>query len=135
MEYNMGQVVDAVAHIYCLRQWLGGGSDIVRWWKMPTGKCYFLQSITGETIEKTAIPKIITYREINPKDFDIMLQNLISLNIMEFKMDAEHGIMTNYNDFYYVALENGSSHSFTLLSGYHRAPKFKQIIDILQKNM
>lgn len=43
--------------------------------------------------------------------------------------------MTNYNDFYYIALENGSSHSFTLLSGYHRDLRFHQIIDILQKNM
>ncbi|MEH1933087.1 MAG: hypothetical protein V7L14_05050 [Nostoc sp.] len=134
MEYNMGQV-DAIAHIYCLRQCLGEGTDIVRWWKMPTGKCYFIQSITGATIKKNPIPKIITYREINPINFDIMLQNLVLLNIMEFQMDAEHGIMTNYNDFYYVALENGSSHSFTLLCGYHRDPRFNQIIDILQKNM
>ncbi|MHC5725874.1 MAG: hypothetical protein ACYTXY_17395 [Nostoc sp.] len=135
MEYNMGQVVDAIAHIYRIRQWLGEGTNVVKWWKMPTGKCYFIQNVTGETTEKNPVPTVTAYREIKPKKFDLMLQNLVSLGIMEFKLDEEHGIMTNYNDFYSVALENGHSHSFILLCGYHRDPRFNQIIDILLKNM
>ncbi|MEH2056648.1 MAG: hypothetical protein V7K97_10930 [Nostoc sp.] len=36
MEDNIGQVVDAIAYIYRLREWLGEGIEIIRWWKMPT---------------------------------------------------------------------------------------------------
>jgi hypothetical protein len=102
---------------------------------MPTGKCFYFQSATGETIEKNPIPIIIADKEIEPETFASILENLKSQGIMEFQIDNEHRRLTNYNDFYSISLKDGSSNSFRLVCGYHRDPRFEKIIDIFFENM
>jgi hypothetical protein len=126
---------NSVAFVCRFREWsLGEGHDILIWYKDRERKCHYFQSCMGETLDKDLTPEVIS-KDIRSKIFDKFLKSLEHNGILEFQMDENPKIMNNYNDCYFVHMEDGRSHCFQLLNGYHSDPRFTKIKDLIYKNM
>jgi hypothetical protein len=125
---------DSVAFFCRLREWLGEGYDILIWHKDREKKCHYFQSYMGETLDKDLTPEIVN-KDIKSKTFDKFLKSLEDNGMLELQMDENPKIMNNYNDYYFISMEDGRSHSFHLLNGYHGDPRFTEIKDLIYKNM
>jgi hypothetical protein len=88
----------------------------------------------GETLDKYLTPEIIN-KDIKSKIFDKFLKSLEHNGILEFQMDKNPKIMNNYNDCYFIQMEDVRSHCFQLLNGYHGDPRFTKIRGIIRTNM
>ena len=122
---------DSIAFVCRVREWLEE-DDILIWYKDKEKKCYYFQSCIEETSDKDLIPKVII-KDIRSKIFDKFLRSLEHNGILEFQMDENPEIMNNYNDSYFIRMEDGRSHCFQLLNGYHGDPRFAKIKNIIRK--
>jgi hypothetical protein len=135
IELPYGKKLDnCVSCIYRMREWLGEGIDVLIWWKDRKGICHYFQSLMGETDDKQAVPKIVAHENIDSKAFDKFLQSLEYNGILEFQMDEDPKILNNYNDYYFIYMEDGRSNDFRLVHGYHGDPRFKKIKNAIHKN-
>ncbi|HEY9693763.1 MAG TPA: hypothetical protein V6D15_16275 [Oculatellaceae cyanobacterium] len=126
-------LASSISYFCRFREWLEG-YDILIWYKDREKKCYYFQSYMGETLNKNLIPKVIS-KEIRSRIFDKFLKSLEHNGILEFQMDENPKIMNNYNDSYFVRMEDGRSHCFQLLNGYHGDPRFTKIQGIIRRIM
>jgi hypothetical protein len=123
---------NSVAFFCRLREWLGEEYDILIWYKDSEKKCHYFQVYMKETLDKNLSPELVS-KDIRPKIFDKFLKSLEHNGILEFQMDENPRIMNNYNDSYFIRMEDGRSHCFQLLNGYHGDPRFTKIKSIIRR--
>ena len=124
---------NSIAFICRFREWLGEGHDILIWRKNTKLVCHYFESRMGETFDKDLTPKIMANKYTSSKLFNKFLKDLEHNGILEFQMDENPRIMNNYNDYYFIRLEDGRSHCFHLLHGYHGDPRFTEIKNLIYR--
>ena len=121
------------AIFYRFRVWVGFNYETSVFWKAKNNDCYHFESLIDNSDRQKPISKIIVDKKIKCNKFDKLIKKLLKQGILDFEIDNFHGYMRNYNDHYFILLEDGTFHCFMIMCGHHRDPRFEKILDIMKK--
>jgi hypothetical protein len=134
------KVKDSQVYVYHLQKWLCSGAHLRMWWKLVSGKCFFLyQFIEEDEKLKQGLNRKKRLKERGSEEFSsprltLMVRELTDFGVLDFPLHNENKIMTNYDDYFAIKTEDGSSNSFMVRCGHHSDERYVEIINCLLAN-